>query len=858
MTMPDYPLLVFSGRTRSDRERRGGGGGGKKIQYPNADRQSARLAPKLQRLSEALENRRIALQNNPHGIEPEQVLVLETVGTIKDFYKAIAKVPGFEWLTEYARETIEPDDDFFVEGKPTETLKSQVFLVMSDQLAQNELLNLYQKWDREPDVKMQLGYQNFKHLFDKLYDIRPWGPEDRIKETGLLEDWQFRLQTIEDSDIPFEIELWYRKSPTRRRVAGAMVRDLISSLDGRVFNEHVIDEIEYHGLVGSISRQNAQTIVERIGRLREIELLRCEDIMFVRPTGQCAAVTPERIVTTDTRSDLKNQPVDEPLVALLDGMPLARHRLIDGRLMLDDPDEFAADYQPHEQVHGTAMSSLICLGDVNGDVTPVDRQVDVRPILKPRRVFTGQFFEEIPSDELPVDLIHRAIRRLLASDGDQRPVASSVKVVNLSICDKSRPFDSKMSPLARLIDWLSSKYQILFVISAGNYPESLELDIPRANLTQIDADEMSNAVLRSIAAETRKRRLLSPAEAINALTIGAAHDDLVSQVPGNLIDPFEIKSIPSVLNAHGPGYLKTVKPDLLMPGGRQLLVEHPANVGNNAVLNTSDFGGHRVADPGTQGSLNQTRDARGTSNAAALASRATHFVHETIVQLRQSYGSVIDASFDAVLLKALLAHGANWGDALPVYESTLKQPTNSKRFRDYVARFLGYGSAEVNRVISANQQRATVVGVGALMDGEADEFRLPLPPSLSAVTEKRKLTVTLAWFSPINSANQEYRVAKLWFNASNGIAPGRKNADHDAVQRGTLQHEVLEGEDVYVFQDGEDLSIKVNCRKDAGPIIEPVNYGLAVTLEVAEGIDLPIYEEIRDRLAVPIPIAAGP
>lgn len=70
-----------------------------------------------------------------------------------------------------------------------------------------------------------------------------------------------------------------------------------------------------------------------------------------------------------------------------------------------------------------------------------------------------------------------------------------------------------------------------------------------------------------------------------------------------------------------------------------------------------------------------------------------------------------------------------------------------------------------------------------------------------------------------------------------------------------MQHEVLEGERAADFQDGDAIVIKVNCRSDADKIPEPIRYGLAVTLEVAE--DIAIYQEVRDRLYVRIPIHGG-
>ena len=50
------------------------------------------------------------------------------------------------------------------------------------------------------------------------------------------------------------------------------------------------------------------------------------------------------------------------------------------------------------------------------------------------------------------------------------------------------------------------------------------------------------------------------------------------------------------------------------------------------------------------------------------------------------------------------------------------------------------------------------------------------------------------------------------------------------------------------------MVVKVNCRNDAGEILEPIRFGLVVTLEVAENLlfPIPIDEEVRQRLAIRI------
>jgi hypothetical protein len=119
----------------------------------------------------------------------------------------------------------------------------------------------------------------------------------------------------------------------------------------------------------------------------------------------------------------------------------------------------------------------------------------------------------------------------------------------------------------------------------------------------------------------------------------------------------------------------------------------------------------------------------------------------------------------------------------------------------------------------------------------------------------------------VASTTQRYREAQLWFDFEDGKKSREKlsgklrvtgiDSDSDATRRGTVQHEVFEGESAVAISDGDTLQIKVNCRKDARKIETPVAYGLVVSLEVAEGVNLPIYNEIRTRIAPAVEIRAG-
>jgi hypothetical protein len=151
--------------------------------------------------------------------------------------------------------------------------------------------------------------------------------------------------------------------------------------------------------------------------------------------------------------------LEEPIIALFDGLPQENHPYLQGRLLVDDPDNYASGYIVEARKHGTSMASIISLGDLSEITHVTTRKLYVRPIMKPFPTATG-YREELPGDSLLVDKIHVAVRRLFEEDGGR--VAPSVKVINLSIGISYRQFDRLMSPLARLLDWISFKYRVLF------------------------------------------------------------------------------------------------------------------------------------------------------------------------------------------------------------------------------------------------------------------------------------------------------------------------------------------------------------------------------------------------------------
>ena len=106
----DYPILVFPGKEDVSRTTR-------QIvvkppHMPTVKDNARRISPKFQNLQKALEGRKMHLQTTAEGADPEDVLVIETIGAVEEFYKAVQKIDRFEWLFE-ADDLRDPDEDFY-------------------------------------------------------------------------------------------------------------------------------------------------------------------------------------------------------------------------------------------------------------------------------------------------------------------------------------------------------------------------------------------------------------------------------------------------------------------------------------------------------------------------------------------------------------------------------------------------------------------------------------------------------------------------------------------------------------------------------------------------------------------------
>lgn len=859
--MTEYPLLPIPKPGRDKRPKGGGGGG--KVHTPSRARQLDRLGPTFQRLRDVFDRNSdpLSLREDPLGIAPERALVFEVAGSIGDFSAAVARIGGLDFLADEEM-IFEPDEDFGVietrkgrepgirDDKP---IAGRLYMAMPDMQALRHLLSLWRRY--EAGQAAPHGFKPWFEVFEHLHTLRAWGPVDRIPgETIQYLEEELAAQGA-NAIVRVEVELWYAGAQARRASAQASFARAVAAAEGVVVDRAEIGEIGYMARLVDLPA----TEVERLIAREEVSLAICDDVMMVRPQS-----TVEFPVATDPLDEaLPAAPGPEarlpPVAALFDAIPVQNHALLAGRLVLDDPDDFEALSVVAERKHGTEMASLILHGDRSLGEKPLSRPIYFRPVLYAPG---GGRNEQPLRDRLLLDLIYQAVLRMKAGDAEGEATAPGVFIVNLSLGDRNRPFAGPMSPWGRLLDYLADRFGILFLVSAGNVNEPLAVRdfAGLIDFENASAEAREAAILRALAEQQAVRTLLSPAESLNAVTVGAWHEDGTPPMNGAAVfSPFADEPGPNISSALGLGHRKIVKPDIFMPGGREL-VRVAANGAGGISLRLVPPGrlyGLRCALPDGRGDLTREGFSSGTSAATALATRAAHRIFDALSD--PDNGNLlegVDPAFYGVIVKAMLVHRAQWGSLGGLLDQTWQPQGQGSHVvrRDGIARLLGYGRPAIHEAMECAANRATMIGYGEIPAGEqAALYRIPLPQSLERVREPRGLTVSLAWFSPVNIRHQAYRRAKLEVAPDSpdtrfGVERVAGQPSDKAAPRGSMFHVRYAGERAVAFVDGNTLALRVFCREQGGALDQSIRYGLAVTVEA--GAAIRVYEEVRQGLGI--------
>jgi hypothetical protein len=650
-------------------------------------------------------------------------------------------------------------------------------------------------------------------LLYALEEFDHWTPDDRtgpaLCQQGAPSSEQFIL----------DVELWPQDRADRRN---DMIETFRTWLDEN--NIECLDQLAQPSLV-MFRIQAGREFLEQT-------LLHHRDVRTVDLPPR-AGVSIQMLITDINRlSDPPAPPETAPAIGVLDSGITTAHPMLapavgDAQGYLD-PHREAADREPW---HGTFVAGLALYGDVAS-------QLQNGRFIPRLHLYSGKVFQDngAAQPRFVENAVEEAVRDLKEQYG--------CRVFNLSYGDRNKIYDGRhLRGLAYTLDRLSRELNVLFVVPTGNLTYDDLPDNPRENYPHYLLDENS--------------RLLDPATALNALTVGGIAQMTATwnaqRNPHAIEDiPIATEDQPFPLTRSGPSINGAIKPDLVEEAGNLAIMRATGRPRHDRLGVLSFSGGFAGGHP--------FAEDVGTSYAAP---QAAHKAARLLEQLP-------DASPN--LIRAVLGAHAHWPDAT---EAFFQDIANSER-KKQLLRLYGYGKTEEQALFQSLDNIVTLYSEDQIDNDRCHFYELPIPDDFWQGSRRtRTVNVALAYAPEVRTTRLDYRMTRLWFtlvtaadldeveqafqrNREEGMGERQNNRwiSNNARKSGTLQVSrwqfgaaLRNGQRVFVVVTRQD-SVWTNRQDHAEP------YALTIVLDDRNKMDSRLYAQVQAQLQARVQLRA--
>lgn len=613
------------------------------------------------------------------------------------------------------------------------------------QLTESEQLPSEEGYDPRRLLKLTVSPGTPVADLEGIHGLKVISQEDReavvmfADERGLNE-FRRRLGQLEHGGAPTRKDLLYaiagidgwtekdRRGQQLKTVTGAprFVVDVeLWALEFRPEREFMIRSFESFCVshqIDILDKLNQSTIIMLRVRLSQAELgplLRHRDVRLVDAPPRLQFDTGLLNAEVMDVPPLDDVPDDKPAVVVLDsgvatGHPLLGKAIGDAQSFLTG-DRGAAD----EHGHGTMVAGIALYGDVEACL----REGRFIPQL---RLFSGRITDE--NSQGQSGFIENAVAEAVSYFSSHY----GCKIFNLSFGDAAKPYHGgHVRGLAAILDSLAQEYGVLFIVSAGNFYGAEEF--PTHWLHEYPDYLFDDAC-----------RILDPAPALNALTVGSMARHEVSRLAGRFPNDVEYQPIarrdqPSPFTRTGPGPLGAIKPELVEYGGN-------LSVNTRRGVDRLDIGNAVLGEIST---------SFGFAHGSPFAMDAgTSYAAPRIANLAARLLAIYPDA-DANTLRALIVAHAIQPDAV----RDLLQGDADRLFRS-----VGYGRPNPDTALLSDERCVTLMARDR-MSGDAHHFyEIPLPGDfLFGGRWKRTLTVALAHTPIVRRTRVGYKGSTLSF-----------------------------------------------------------------------------------------------
>lgn len=563
-------------------------------------------------------------------------------------------------------------------------------------------------YSRDRDLRAfseQVGsYEQLKkklQVLAKIETVKPWSRADRtgprLAEQALETD---RVYTVDLLLMPWENEqpnpgavraLQTFVEQARGRIVDRALEPTFAVLRVRVGGQALDQILDYRDDVALVELPPAARVV-----VPEVLGLRLDDLPEVEPPDATAPA----ICVVDS--------------GILEGHPLLEPAIV-GAMSRSFPPTLGSPV-PSPPVtaagHGTQVAGVALYGDVAGCA-------HAKAFSPKLRIINARMLDDdnaLHPDRMPFlrDVVEH--------------VKDECRVLNLSF--GLDPHGGFMSVHAAELDALAREFSVLFVVSSGNVPATL--------VGKAVTKPYPNFMLEA------QWNVLSPAEALNVLTVGGITPDSDPHPEKKSRSPVAPKRAPSPFSCAG-GLKGVLKPELVEVAGNMAFDEDLKRLIDN--------------DPGLRVV---------TTSPQFSSGNLVGFVHGT------SFAAPKVAHMAATLLARYPDAGANLVRALLVQSA--ERPEGSETWDKPMAmRLCGFGVPKLDRAMYCRPQRVTLYYEGEIVPDEVKIFDVPVPQEFSKTKGRKAITVTVAYDPPVSVVHRDRPAGtRLTWGLARGDVPDAK------------------------------------------------------------------------------------
>jgi len=571
------------------------------------------------------------------------------------------------------------------ERKFTEDLKDVEIEIVSSAASDKGVWIGYTKDEEFSKLKQELRDYNNQHnpvFLDIIKEIKPVEKKDKIMPN--LKNNPMKDDEVAELDVQLEI------IDSEKNEIDDSIRkfeEFVKNEDGATTDQFIMKNL------CMIRTKGDKKLLEKIIQRGQVKSVGRSPKLKIKKTVKGEAPIKDIKIGSPPKNATSILVVDSGVVE----HPLLKNSLGEVYSLATIKNPKIRESQPFDDVgHGTIISGI----SLYGNVESCRRQNMFQPEVKihsAKVMYKNANNEaEFDPDELLEHQLERAVTRIVGKD-------PYCKVINLSLGDDSSTaynmFDQL--PLATLVDELSMNYKnLIFVISAGNITSQMKKPYPEYLLE-----------------ENENTKLIDPATAAHAITVGAVRDYSDS-------DPnIHSRIYPSSLTRVGLGYKGMIKPELVEFGGD---INHNITSLEREFLGKGWFTGDF-----------------GTSTSAALISNYLGRLINKFPEVSRN------------LIKAFLISSTEIPNEKPDPIKPLPKGSNYEVWKENL-RIYGYGKPSLEQAMFSEDNRVLLKYESQIEIGKVHYYSLYLPPEFFKNQGTKEISVTLVYDPPVKRNKMQY------------------------------------------------------------------------------------------------------